>query len=362
MLAWRAASGTTELASGGEPLALDDESRGKIAIGASTILFQMVLAPPALPKPQLPVSVIRGNAGADWATTIIAALSFLLHFLAAGSLYSDWLDPVVDDGVTVSGLMESMRALPPPPLVESGASEPELAATAAPTSQTSPRNPSGTGISGGAPAGQADRQAALGRELEQIELGTLAALGAPGPATSGVLKGGELPTTALDDAAASEAGVSSGASLKFHGGGTLRPGQNGGTLADVGRRGTSVASNDTGKTLKVAPPKGGANVPPPVVGGGAVPNAGAIVAGMRAGFRRCYNLGLLENPDAQGSVRLSISVGPGGEVSGVSASPSGNLPSSVVSCVRSRAGAATFDAPVGGSAVVNVPVSFWKLP
>jgi hypothetical protein len=358
------ADGTVELAGRRQPLALDDESRGKIVIGTSTILFQMVLAPPVMPRPQLPVAVIRGNTGADWTTTIIAALSFLLHFMAAGSLYSDWLDPVVDDGVTVSGLMESLSTLPAPPAVESeanaSAAAPSSAATSRPSSQGSRRT--GPGTSGGSSAAQADRQAALGRELEQIELGTLAALGGSGPATSGVLSGGELPTTALDDAAASEAGVSSGASLNFHGGGTLRPGQNGGNLADVGRRGTSVASNDTGKAVKVAPPKGTANVPPPVVGGGAVPNAGAIVARMRAGFRRCYNLGLVDHPDAQGSVRLSISVGPSGEVSGVSAAPSGNLPGSIVSCVRNRAAVATFDAPVGGSAVVNVPVSFVKLP
>ena len=93
---------------------------------------------------------------------------------------------------------------------------------------------------------------------------------------------------------------------------------------------------------------------------GNVSNAARVVAGMRAGFRSCYNRGLAENPDAQGSIRLSIKVGPGGEVQGVTASASGNLPGSVTSCVQARAQAAQFDPPEGGSAVVVVPVSFVK--
>ena len=83
------------------------------------------------------------------------------------------------------------------------------------------------------------------------------------------------------------------------------------------------------------------------------------MAGMRAGFRNCYNRELAQNPDAQGSIRLSITVGPGGEVQNVQASASGNL-GSAVTCVRSRAQAAQFDPPKGGSAVIQVPVTFVK--
>jgi hypothetical protein len=81
---------------------------------------------------------------------------------------------------------------------------------------------------------------------------------------------------------------------------------------------------------------------------------------MRAGFRNCYQRGLAENPDAAGSIRLTIRVGAGGEVAGVSPSPSGSLPASVISCVVARAQAAQFDPPEGGSAVIAVPVTFVK--
>jgi hypothetical protein len=53
-------------------------------------------------------------------------------------------------------------------------------------------------------------------------------------------------------------------------------------------------------------------------------------------------------------------VGPGGEVQSVAAVPSGNLPDSVVGCVKSRAQAAQFDPPQGGLAVIQVPVTFVK--
>ncbi|MBM4361722.1 MAG: AgmX/PglI C-terminal domain-containing protein, partial [Deltaproteobacteria bacterium] len=100
---------------------------------------------------------------------------------------------------------------------------------------------------------------------------------------------------------------------------------------------------------------GGANV-----SGGQVSNAARVVAGMRAGFRNCYNRALAQNPDVEGRISLAIRVGPGGEVQSVNATASGGLPDGVVSCVKARAQAAQFDPPQGGSAVVQVPVTFVK--
>ena len=68
---------------------VSEDSRGKLGIGDTIFLFQFVAPPPMQPKPQLPVAVMRGATSIDWATTMIAAFSFLLHFLGIGSLYSD---------------------------------------------------------------------------------------------------------------------------------------------------------------------------------------------------------------------------------------------------------------------------------
>jgi outer membrane biosynthesis protein TonB len=345
---------------------LTDDSRGKITIGDTTFLFQFVAPPPIQPRPQLPVSVTRGATGIDWPTTVIAAFSFLIHFCAIGAMYSDWLDPVVDYEVNVGALVETVKSLPAPPPVEEPkeqapaeekAAEPEPA----PKQQAPQEKPE--------PSQQPGKQhiskaaaAALSNELESLEMATLAALSGTGPATANVLRSGEVPTSALDAAAASEAGVSAGDSggLKLGGsGGTIRPGAAGGGLASIGTSGKSTAGGSGGQ-VEVKGPRGDAAVGGPNVAGGNVSNASRVVAGMRAGFRACYNRGLSANPDIQGKIMLKIKVGPTGQVADVTSTTTGDLPPAVVTCVEQRAKAASFSAPEGGVAVVQVPVSFVK--
>jgi len=77
---------------GAYQIRLTEDSRGKVVIGDTTFLFQFVAPPPIQPKPQLPVSVTRGATSIDWATTMIAAFSFLIHFSAiAASTPSGWI-------------------------------------------------------------------------------------------------------------------------------------------------------------------------------------------------------------------------------------------------------------------------------
>ncbi|MFO0570821.1 MAG: AgmX/PglI C-terminal domain-containing protein [Polyangiaceae bacterium] len=351
---------------GAYQIRLTEDSRGKVVVANTTILFQFVAPPPVQPKPQLPVSVTQGATSIDWATTMIAAFSFLLHFLAIGAVYSDWLDPVFDEEVSVAGLVDSMKALPPPPPIETKEDVNTEKAEKAEKAEK-PAAKSGGGKGGGAPGKggpmSGAQAAALSKELDNLEMATIGALSSQGPATAGVLRGGEVPTGALDAAAASGAGVSAGGIGGLNlgsGGGTIRPGMGGSGLAGMGTTGKAGGTGGTGDVKKVEGPKGSANVGGANVSGGNVSNAARVVAGMRAGFRSCYNRGLAENPDAQGSIRLTIKVGPGGEVQGVSAAASGNLPGSVTSCVQSRAQAAQFDPPEGGSAVIVVPVSFVK--
>jgi hypothetical protein len=193
-------------------------------------------------------------------------------------------------------------------------------------------------------------------------MATLAALSSAGPATANVLRSGEVPTSALDAAAASEAGVSAAGpgGLKLGGaGGTVRPGATGGGLASIGATGKGAAAG-SGAAQQVKGPKGSADLGSASVAGGSVSDASRVVAQMRAGFRACYNRGLAENPDIEGKISLSIKVGPTGQVSGVSATKTGNIPESVMECVKQRASSANFSPPQGGAAVVQVPVSFVK--
>jgi outer membrane biosynthesis protein TonB len=349
---------------GGHQIQLTEDSRGKVVVGDTTFLFQFVAPPPIQPRPQLPVSVTRGAASVDWPTTVIAAFSFLVHFCAIGSIYSDWLDPVVDYDVNVSGLVEQVKALPAPPPVEEPEKQEEKQEAKAEAPKAEAPKPAAKPQP--TPAGKEHvskaQAAAISNELQSLEMATLAALSGVGPATANVLRSGEVPTSALDAAAASEAGVSASGSsgLKLGGaGGTVRPGATGGGLASIGATGKSAGSG-SGGTQEVKGPRGSASMGDASVAGGSVSDASRVVAQMRAGFRACYNRGLSENPDIEGKIQLSIKVGPTGQVASVAATKTGNLPESVVDCVKARANSANFSAPQGGAAVVQVPVSFVK--
>jgi hypothetical protein len=105
-------------------------------------------------------------------------------------------------------------------------------------------------------------------------------------------------------------------------------------------------------------PVGSVGVGGAAVSGGSVANAASVVAGMAAGFRRCYNRGLQENPDMKGTIRLTLKIGPNGEVEGASPSGGGNLSGTVISCCAGVASSRQFAPPDGGGATIIIPVSF----
>jgi hypothetical protein len=347
---------------------LSEEARGKVVIGETTFLFQFVTPPPPQPKPQLPVSVRAGLANdIDWTTTIIAAFSFLFHFGAVGSIYSDWMDPVIDDQVNISQLLESVKQLPPPPPVEEVVeSDVETESTAEAEAEAAPKpaakaNQPGKGEAG--PRMDDTRAAAISDELAALDLQMLAALNSGGEATQNVLNSGDVPTGLLDNAAASGAGVSQGGvaglNMSSAGGGVVKPGQAGkGGLASIGNTGKGEGPAGSGKTEKVKGPKGSVGIGGASVSGGTVSNASAVVAGMAAGFRRCYNQGLAVDPNMKGSVRITAKIGPNGEVLGASPSGGGGLSGTVIGCVVSRVASAQFAPPDGGGATLVIPVTF----
>lgn len=88
---------------------------------------------------------------------------------------------------------------------------------------------------------------------------------------------------------------------------------------------------------------------------GFIPNADQTVAGMRAGFRECYQK-QLSSGGPGGQATLIVSVGAGGVVEQVSAQNHGMDPSTI-ECLTAEAKRARFDPPRGGHAVLQVPVT-----
>ncbi len=115
-------------------------------------------------------------------------------------------------------------------------------------------------------------------------------------------------------------------------------------LSALSRR-EPVATGSIGASHLGAGARGNATIGAPIHVGGIIPNAARVVAGFRAGFRACYLRALNEDSSAEGSVRITVSVGPTGAVTNASLLPSGSLPESLTDCMRARARAAQFDPP-----------------
>lgn len=363
---------------------LTEDSRGKVEVGETKFLFQFVVPPPVQPKPQLPVSVQKGFAGdIDWFTTIVASFSFLIHFFFVALVYSDWMDPVVDDDYALVKLQERAKNLPPPPPPEV-ATAPVTDSTAASTSEAKEEGPkkaaapkSGKGAGKGQTTGNTgkggnssenDAKAAeLASALAELDVQTVGALGG-GIATEGVLGSSDVPAGLLDDAGRSAMGSGTGGpeGLKLgtgDGTGSVGPPGAGGkrSLKDIGKKGAAGGpgggAESAGTAKKVKGPKGNVSVGGAGVSGGAVSNASSVVARMRGRFRACYNAGLQSNPELQGSVVLTAKIGPNGGVMGVGGGGGALAP--IVGCLKGVVASGGFSPPDNGTgAVVSIPITF----
>jgi hypothetical protein len=358
---------------------LSEESRGKIVIGETTFLFQFVFAPPVQPRPQLPVSVQQRFGGeVDWFTTIIAAFSFLVHFFMVALVYSDWMDPIVDEDRVVGRLVEAAadRRPPPPPVpVEAPTVSTATSQTTADATTKAPTRvaPKAAGKGGEKKPGPGDVKAAanakaaeLESELAALDVQMLGAVGQGGVNTGEVLSESNVPTGLLDGAAQSSAGAGSGDPGGLNmgsgsGSGSVKPGAGGGgRLSDIGNTGgtgTAAAAAGTAKTVKG--PRGSAVVGGAGVAGGKVANASSVVARMRGRFRNCYQRGLNNNPEMAGSVSLVARIGPNGEVLSVGGGGSGGL-GAIVPCLKAVVRGGGFSPPDGGSAIISIPITFIK--
>jgi outer membrane biosynthesis protein TonB len=359
------ASGVAKRVGNYYQLKLTEDSRGKVVVGDTTFLFQFVAPPPVQPKPQLPLAVKGGLASQiDWSFTIIAAFSFLLHFGLAGAVNSDWFDPEIDEDAETAALIQQAKDRPAPPIEEKKEEAPDPNAKkddgkkddkkAADTSKKGPAPDK----KGGVTAKNAD---ALSKDLDQLEMKALGSLGGTGPAQSSILKpGATAADSSLDKVASKEGGIdTSGTGLKTGagGGGPMMPGQGGGGLSGVGNTkggggGGGGSGSDQSTAVKV--PTGEANTGA-AAGASNVKDADSVIARNRWRFKACYNKALASDPNAGGTVKVTVKVGEGGEV--ISASQaSSDAPAGLTSCIVSSFQAMKFSPPDGGSATFTVPV------
>jgi TonB family protein len=369
------AEGLTSLENAGsEPLRLNDEARGKIVLGDTTLLFQFVAKPVPQPRPQLPLGVKAGLRN-DWALTFIVAVSFLVHFGLVGTMYSDWTDPIVGDPYDVKGLVDMVARIPVPPLevpVESAA----VSAPTTPEKPVSPTNvlpaPQRTARTDARPAPHApsepstfnavsnERSASLAASADAMKMQILVGLQG-GPAVARSIDRSNVPTVDLSAAAERNVGVVRGdGELKTGSGGPVAANNKKGlgSLATTTSDGTGVVA---GHETTTAGPTGVATIGVSVTST-PIANADSVVAGLRARFRSCYQTGLLSDSTMTGKVVVSAKVGPNGEVSSADIASISGLSPAVGQCIAGVVKRATFSAPSGGgTSTLQIPVTFVHL-
>jgi TonB family protein len=342
---------------------LTEEARGKIVVGETTFLFQFVAPPPVQPKPQLPLSVKGGVASQiDWNLTIIAAFSFLVHFGLVGAMYSDWMDPVVNDDLT-AGLLDMVQKTLPPPV--------ETAEQPAPTGSTSDTStPAPTAApkvsqaqqKAAAAAAEARQVQGLMNEAEQARIAILAALNG-GPNIAGAMKDDNGAAVDLNSLATRSSGIANtggnGLNLPGGAGGPIQPGKGGGGLQGLHGGDTGGASTSAGVAVKVVPigdvrtESASMSVP--------VNNAEATIrTQIHPRAKRCYQNGLNSDPIQSGKLVILIKVAPSGEVDSASVVSNSGLSNTVANCILSAARGAKFDPPGAAGSQVQVPFNFVK--
>lgn len=124
------AEGRARQAGGVFELVLPSDARGKIVLGRSTLLFQLVVPPPARTRPRLPASVRNGTLqSVDWVFTSFVLASFVVHFGVVTFLQnadSPMSSSIAELSPQIAQLVFDPVAPPPPdsdaPVVDAAAS------------------------------------------------------------------------------------------------------------------------------------------------------------------------------------------------------------------------------------------------
>jgi len=333
------------LAQGVRRIDIDDDARGKIVLGDTSIIFQLVDAPePARAK--LPLAV-RRHLGIDWNLTVIAAFSFLFHFGIVGASYSDFADPVHDEGSIVS-VVDTIKNLPSPIDIESTPALDQTAPTPTPDATSpAPNAPKPTPVANG-PRSTPTTPGVSPSEAEQARLAILLAYG-PGKKVAvldpnaPMLPGGvwiDRPGKPGDPNMITKPDVP-----LFVPPGGPEP---------VPTTTVHVDPNPVVITKPALPPV--VVNPEPPVG----PVDPAPVAGLSGRARYCYQQALLKNPNQSGRVVISIKVGPSGDVVGSNVLSNSGLDASVGQCILGGVQNMHFKSPGPAGGQLNVPFTFIK--
>ncbi|MBN1654663.1 MAG: TonB family protein [Deltaproteobacteria bacterium] len=369
-------SGTARNAGSYWQVKLSDKSRGKVNIGATTLLFQFVIPPPVQPRPQLPAAVRGGLVGnIDWVFTAFVVFTFMSMF--SFLVYLENADWPIETGLAAvpEDFARFIFEEPPPPqeVVETettveGEGEATSEEPSKGTATGKSRGSGGDGMSADERARAiADKSARIAAEASQAaEALIVGALSSEaGGALADVLAGGAVIGNAEEIMAqASGVGVAQragGGTLRERAGGGTGSGEKGlGSLAVAKGASTTVSEGGTVTERKI---KGKTNVGSGGdIGGTGDFDSSVVVRTIKtrlSAIQLCYERELRRNPTIAGKVTVQFSIQPRGNVTDVSITANTTGDSAVAKCVSDAISRFRFNpGPEGGSVTYSYPFVF----
>ncbi len=366
-------------------IALPRNGRGKVVIGGTTLLFDLVPAPPPAPEPVAapPSRPSRARTGlpdavrarlisdVDWYFTGFVVSSFLLFFL--GFVALEVYDPVV---AAHPELVSERYArfifdepTPPPPPPEEAPEEtdeeaPEEEARATPQEH----RPSHNAPSDAAPA-TAEPRASLTQEIgHQVQSAVMGAVSdIQGSLADALAAGLDMRVSAADAIAQAQGiGVADGTAGRIL---TREGGTGGGGSGERGSLGALAGGPEGGaraiatKAVSEHQVRGRVGLASGGITGGSGDFDASVVRQMIArrirAIQACYERSLRQNPNAAGRVVVRFTIQESGTVSGASAVENSTGDPGVADCVVGTVARFRFSpGPTGGSVTVSYPFVF----
>jgi len=339
---------------------LSDDSRGKIDLGAATLLFQFVVPPPVRPMPRLPMAV-RGGADVDWLWASFVGLSVMLHFGVV--VWTQSQDFPVDTWQGIPDVFADfvLGELPRPQPIEEGREPSPDDGPTQEAERTPPRRERGSADPETVARRNAERHARLEDEMGRVGVnGIIGSLRQGEGELADVLAGGRVDDD-LDEILSQVHGVGVEAD-RSPSLGTPSGGGPGDVIGlDRIRTGGGDEEVATGvavvaRVRAIAWTSGGT----PVGGGGVLDPAAVVrvIRGRMAGIKMCYERRLRHDPTLAGRVSIQFTITGAGTVTGAHATEDGLRDSAVASCVAQTIGRMRFPSPEDGAVSFSFPFVF----
>jgi TonB family protein len=356
---------------------INDNSRGKVVIGNTTLLFQFVVPPTVQPRPQLPAAARAGFVRSiDWLFTAFMVFTFMSMF--GFIVYLENADWPIDSGL--AAVPEEIAHLifeeptPPPEekpeeTADSKDSAPEQTKAPEKKPDKQPAKAEAPGPEKDSPEQQqavAEKSARIAQEAAQAaEALIVGALSSEaGGALADVLAGGAVTGNAQDILSqAMGVGVAksgSGGDLRQRSGGASSGVSGLGSLAR--KEGTTNAVGEGGQVTERTVKGSVKSTAGDEVGGSGDFDSSVVVAMIKTRLRAiqmCYEQQLRRNPSLAGKVTVEFSIQPRGNVTDVKVKENTTNDAAVGTCVANTVSTFRFNpGPEGGSVTYAYPFVF----